>query len=295
MNVVSGTYHLFSQKRFRPHRLCGALYLTQFLIATLAEFSPALQKLTHPYIHVTLPITGCLQAIIACRTFTFLPTTKGEVQGYFSDKRTMSYDFILENVYFSGLIVFQSLYCYYPELFHAFPIVEVIFVFLPYFVIRPFFPKTSFRQSLSKTYGGEVSDRNKFFIYANVYFVKVFYIAGKHISGYYINYLLYTNNIPGSYDRTMRLLFLLAGWGATIAVFLHTLKFKHYLSARMAMLLYTGSFPLFYAAYASLYQLALLQPIILLICAVGILINFMPVYVQVLYQCFACLVLSNMK
>lgn len=293
MNIVSGTYHLFSQKRFRPHRLCGALYLTQFLIAILSEFSPSLQALTHPYIHITLPANGFLQAIIACRTFTFLPDTKGAVQGYFSDKRTMSYDFVLENVYFSGLLLFQALYYYHRELFTTFPIVEVILVFLPYYTIRPFFPKTSFRQSLNKSYGGEVSDKNKFFIYANLYIVKVFYLPGKHISGYYINYLLYTNTFPASYDGTMRLLFLLAGWGTTIAVFLHTLKFKNYLSARMAMVLYTGSFPLFYATYASLYKLVLMQPLIATMCAVGMAVNFMPVYIQVLYQCFACLTLTT--
>ena len=293
MNAIAGTYHLFSQKRFRPHRLCGFLYLTQFLIAVLAEFSPTLLNATYPYIHISLPITGFLQAIIACRTFTFLPTTKGEVQGYFSDKRTMSYDFILENVYFSGLIVFQSLYFHYPGLFRVFPIVEIVLVFLPYYAIRPFFPKTSLRKSMGRSY--EISDKNRFFISANIYFVKVFYVQAKHISGYYLNYLIYTNSFPTSYNGNMRLLLLLAGWGTTIAVFLHTLKFKKYISPKLAMVLYTGCFPLFYVVYVSLYKQILTQPIIALICALGILVNFTPVYTQVLYQCFACISLSILK
>ena len=292
MDAIAGTYHLFSQKRFRPHRLCGFLYLTQYLLAVLAEFSPALLNATYPYLHISLPFTGFLQAIIACKTFTFLPTTKGEVQGYFSDKRTMSYDFILENVYFSGRIVFQSLYFHYPVLFRAFPGVEIVLVFLPYYAIRPFFPKTSFRQSVGRS--NEISEKNKSFIIANIYFVKVFYLQAKHISGYYINYLIYTNSFPASYNGNMRLLLLLAGWGATISVFLHTLKFKKYIGPKVAMALYTGSFPLFYLAYASLYKLVLLQPIIAIICAIGLLINLTPVYIQVLYQCFACIAISLM-
>ena len=32
------------------------------------------------------------------------------VQGYYTDTRTMSYDWIQENIYFSGILLFSSFY-----------------------------------------------------------------------------------------------------------------------------------------------------------------------------------------
>merc|ERR1712070_408237 len=84
---------LFFTKKFRIHRLWELFY--------------------HPTREIlvwTLPLTGFIQSIIACKTFTFLPSTDGKIQGYYSDKRTMSYDWILENIYFSGLLAFSTLY-----------------------------------------------------------------------------------------------------------------------------------------------------------------------------------------
>ena len=39
-----------------------------------------------------------------------LPITLSVVQGYYTDTRTMSYDWIQENIYFSGILLFSSFY-----------------------------------------------------------------------------------------------------------------------------------------------------------------------------------------
>ena len=58
-------------------------------------------------------------------------------------------------------------------------------------------------------------------------------------------------------------MFLLGGWGTTISMFLHTLKFKKYLSARKSMIMYTGSVPFFIILYIYLALLTMQYKIVL--------------------------------
>jgi hypothetical protein len=62
----------------------------------------------------------------------------------------MSYDFIKENIYFSGLLLFQSVYLCFGKDIRANPYllpVEIIGTFFPYYTVRDLFPKSSFRHS----------------------------------------------------------------------------------------------------------------------------------------------------
>ncbi|KAJ3214097.1 CTP synthase ura7, partial [Clydaea vesicula] len=100
-------------------------------------------------------------------------------QGYFSDKRTMSYNFITENSFFALILLWQWLY--FNDQFYIFFkrtfALELLFVFCPY-IIRPLWPKTSFRDSMG--FPENKTDRNrKFYAYA-IFITKCFYVWAKH-------------------------------------------------------------------------------------------------------------------
>lgn len=288
---VSGTVHLFCQRRFGVHRFTGMLYLVMFVLAVLGEFFPVI--LDHlPHLHVVMPITGCLQAMIATYTFKFLGKN-ANVQGYFSDKRTMSYDFVFENVFFSGLLAFQSLYFHQKWIFRQCPPLEALCVFFPYFTIRKLFPRTRLRDSISND--KEKSAANKRFINIQTWTSKIFMCFGKHVSGLLCNYLMFLDAVPEHHHRTFRYQFILGGWGTTIAMFLHTMKFKGYLGARTAILAYTLVFPLFYCVYVALFDILLQQYDLTALALGGLVVNFGPQKLQIVWQIGVYLYLRHLR
>jgi len=222
-----------------------------------------------------------IQTVIACRTFVFLPRANEKEQGYYTETKAMTYEFILENMYFSGLLLFQSCYLCFGREITSNPMflpLEIVGVFFPYHTVRGFFPKSSFRHSTKN--GNQ---------YAMV--VKVFYCIAKHFSGYYINYLCFLGHFGDNPIMTwslLRRLLLLAGWGTTIAMFLQTLKFKKYISYRAAQILYAGSFPLFYSCYAALLLVAIEQWRITSLALIGLVVNFAPPKAQIIWQTVVC-------
>ena len=203
------------------------------------------------------------------------------MQGYFHNTKAMSHDFVVENAYFAGLLLFQSLYVSFPLMrsHWAFAPVEVVFVFLPYHTVREFFPKTSFRNSIN--HGKSM--------YARV--VKTFYVTAKHYSGYFVNYLCFLGILgsePILHWALVRRLLILGGWGTTIAIFLQTLKFKKYISMTSAIILYVGSFPLFFLGYAALVVVAFEHVWLTALTAVGLAVNFGPRWSQVVWQLLVC-------
>ncbi|GAG21154.1 unnamed protein product, partial [marine sediment metagenome] len=210
------------------------------------------------------------------------------VQGYYHDRKAMSYDFILENIYFAGLLFWQSIYLCFFKSFRQnnilFPL-EILLTFFPYYTIRNYFPKSSFRNS--------TNNGNK---YAVV--VKIFYCIAKHISGYYINYLCFLGifgNQPIIDYGILRKLLLLGGWGTTISMFLQTLKFKKYISSNVAMILYAGSFPLFYTCYLGLFAIFIQNYLIGCLTLVGLLFNFIPKKYQILWQLIICTIFITLR
>ena len=61
-------------------------------------------------------------------------------------------------------------------------VLEAVFVFLPYVVVRPFTPKTSFRDSLKRT--DNKSEKNSTFFFVETWITKIFYIFAKHFIGH---------------------------------------------------------------------------------------------------------------
>eukprot|EP00929_Paragymnodinium_shiwhaense_P092142 TRINITY_DN5200_c0_g1_i2.p1 TRINITY_DN5200_c0_g1~~TRINITY_DN5200_c0_g1_i2.p1 ORF type:complete len:335 (+),score=67.71 TRINITY_DN5200_c0_g1_i2:72-1076(+) len=288
---INATIHLFASPRFRMHRLVGMFYLIQFTLAVLAEVYPSILE-QFPQLHVTMPFTGCLQAVIATITFKFLGKNK-QVQGYFSDKRTLSYEFVAENVFFSGLLFFQALYYYHPWVVKAVPPIEAVCVFFPYYTIRKLFPRTRLRDSISND--KEKSDGNRQWINFQIWMSKIFMCFGKHMLGYLINYLIFLDAVPAHHHRSMRLMFILGGWGTTIAVFLHTLKFKGYLGPRAAILSYTLVFPVFYALFIAFADMLMEQYTITLMAFVGLMVNFGPQPLQIAYQAGVYVYLRHLR
>lgn len=179
--------NLFFARKFLLHRVTGLLYLLEYAAAFYLYFTdyPGFRK--SPLIWM-LPATGLFQSINAMYTFTFLPKkTKGFVfitidPGYFSDKHTMNYPFLVENSFFAMLLLFQWLYYddfFYGIIKNSFAI-EIIFVFFPY-VIRQIWPRTRFRDSLEST--KSKTKQNQLFYTVAIYITKAFYIWAKHYIG----------------------------------------------------------------------------------------------------------------
>jgi len=279
---VSGFFNslnaLFSPAKFRFHRLWGIVYLFQFFIACFLEIrgTPDWRLL------VSVPLTGIIQSIAACRIFKFLPNANDSTQGYYHATKSMSFDFIFENVYFAGLLLFQSCYMAFNKTMRAniaFLPIEIIMTFFPYYTVRTYFPKSSFRNSTKE------GDN----MFASI--TKYFYITAKHFSGYYVNYMLFLGALGDDpmhdWPLTRRLV-LLATYGTTIAVFLKTLSFRGYISPRTSMLLYIGIFPLFWTGYAALFATCFDHAWITILAFIGIFVNYGSWHMQVAYQTLVC-------
>jgi hypothetical protein len=282
VTFANATIHIFSGKKFRIHRLWGIVYLVSWAYACYGHFTGVFADGGNTDIFWVMPTVGWIQTVIACRTFTFLPKANDGTQGYYHETKAMSYDFIMENLYFAGLLLFQSVYlCWSVEL-RSNPVFlpfEILGTFFPYYTLRDLVPKSSFRHSTK-------DGKNQ---YAMV--VKVFYCIAKHMSGYYINYLCFLGKFgpnPIVDYALLRNLMLLGGWGTTIAMFLQTLKFKKYISNTAAMVLYAGSFPFFYACYFALFFVCQEYAALTFLAFVGLYVNFQSRNLQIAYQCFMC-------
>jgi hypothetical protein len=281
-SAATTTVRMFSLPKHRIHRLHGLVYLAQYAALCVVELCHARPT----FLLWTLPLSGFVQAIIASLSFRSLP--RRQTQGYFSDRGVMSYEFVLENVFFSGLLLFQALYYSFRPFPRALLPVEVVFVFFPYIVIRPFFPKTSIRASY--TADKERSERNDRVLGAFSRFTKVFYVTAKHFNGLFLNYLIFLGLLTAEQDRLMGFLFLLAGWGTTIAMFLQTLKVKKYIGPRTALLAYMAMFPFAYGCYSLLVGVTIRHAWVAAVTAVGLALNFGPRWVQIGWQCVVCAV-----
>ena len=96
------------QTRFLVHRIFGLAYLIEWFASIYLYLSNYPVYLASPLVW-SLPLTGVIQSITAVYYFWFLPK-KQDDPGYYSDKSTLSYNFVKENVFFAGLLLFQCIY-----------------------------------------------------------------------------------------------------------------------------------------------------------------------------------------
>ena len=210
-----------------------------------------------------------IQAHSAFFSFKVLPDL--EDAGYYSDVAVLSRTFVHENTFFQLMSTFGSIY-YAPTTLIA-PssnivlnklgkVVEYLFVFYPYVTIRTWFPRTKF-QSSTRT-----NAQNKTFYQYGALAIKLFYLWAKYFLGFYINFLVFLGNNEKeqnndqaighysngvdilSYDdlKFIRGLFLLNVGTVSIAVFLHTLRFKKVLPPKLAFGFYLTQIYLTFSA-----------------------------------------------
>jgi len=287
---------LFFSPKFFIHRVTGLLYLLQYIAVFYLYFADY-PLLLRSGLTVTLPLTGFIQSVIAARTFTFLPKGNNDDPGYYSDKSTLSYRFVVENSFFSLIALFQWVY-YRHDFYYAFRttpliLVENIFTFLPY-VFRPLWPKTHFRSSLKLSEKNKSNQNRNFFIVVT-WITKIFYVWAKHYIGYFLNYVRFLDRVTEEERYHIFLLMTFGAFATTISMFLHTLKFKKYIGPRTSYVIYMASYLATFYSFAMIANTFLKNGDLVLIAFVGMVLNFTSHKVQVAYQVVVMVVLNCMR
>lgn len=184
-------------------------------------------------------MNGILQAWSAYFSFKVLPNL--DDAGYYSDKAVLSRNFVHENVFFQMMTVFGSIYYNAParEALRSTLLgrcLEFIFVFWPYVLIRTFFPITRFSNA-GTTHKGRTTQNQKFYE-VGTFMVKIFFLWAKYFCGFYFNFLVFLNLVSEDKWPLVHGMFLLNGGTVSLAVFLHTLRFKKVLPAKLTFSLY---------------------------------------------------------
>jgi len=275
---------LFFSRQFIVHRVAGLLYLVQWVAALYLYFADY-EYFYNSILVWSLPLNGFVQSVIATMTFTFLPK-KQQDPGYYGDKSTLSYNFVMENIFFSGLLLFQCLYMhdiYRGYIQNLIPVaIETSFVFLPYFVFRPFFPKTSFRDSLGKE--RNKTDKNRAFFIIVTWVTKIFYVWAKHYIGFFLNYARFMDRITPSQVRHIYLMLIFSCAATTISMFLHTLKFKKYIGPKTSYLWYMASYMATFYSWVRIADVFVISWDLALLTLIGVALNFGPQAPQFFHQ-----------
>lgn len=221
------------------HRYMGMAYLLQYF-AVWIEFVTNYQ---HHAADSVLPhfiaLNGIVQGYSAFFSFKVLPDL--DDPGYYSDKAVASRKFVHENIYFSLLVVWGSIFYNegWRDKMQAHPLgqaVEIVFCFFPYVMIRPFFPTTAFSSAGSGRRSR--SDKNEAFYRYGTLAVKIFYLWAKYFLGFFVQFLWMMHKTTEQQSQFIKGMFLLNEGTISIAIFLHTLRFKGVLPAKLTFSLY---------------------------------------------------------
>ncbi|KXS21802.1 MFS general substrate transporter [Gonapodya prolifera JEL478] len=274
MYYAKGFVRLFFTKKFGLHRIVGLAFLIQYIATLYLALSDFEGSYRNSWLRTTLPLTGVLQTLTAIFTFTFLP--RKDDGGYVNDVGSISYQFVCENLFFVMLVCFQMMYLqesYYSNIKKYLWPVEYAFVFLPYYW-RVLFPITRFRTARAGL--KESRSTFKFYLIMN-WITKNFYLFGKHVIGFHLNYLRFANTMTPQDIKGAVLLDISGHFSTTIAIFLHTLRFKGYLPGWLAYSIYACSFVTAGVAFLVNWRSWFLyQPYIVLITIGGMMTNRVP-------------------
>lgn len=240
-------FTFFTHHRFRLHRLLGLSYLCLYVCAFHVYFAD-FSRFAASDLVWALPLNGVLQSVTAAYYFRFLPRKSDP--GYYADRSALSYEFVQENIFFALLLLFQWIFFndrfFVPSTVPHNPTSSrcvqawAFLVFCPY-AFRPLFPKTSFRDSLRNN-DRNSSQQNRSFFRVGTWVTKIFYLWAKHFIGFFMNYVRLVGRTTRDQVEHMYLLLLFSCFATTVSMFLHTLKFKGYLSAKKAFSLYVISY-----------------------------------------------------
>jgi hypothetical protein len=314
---------LFGGSHALLHRVMGLLYLLMYVSAWHAYTTDYEGTFLRSPLLWALPLLGLLQSLSATYFFySILP--KGSDPGYYSDNSTLSGNFVAENIFYAGLLLFQFLYvnpspkgtpltagvpfwgagipgadwlalgaegglgAFASRYAARVPLLvaELVFVFLPYQVLRPFVPKTSMRDSMKSD--TNVTEKNRLFYVIGIRVTKVFYSWAKWFIGIGANYLVFAGLVTSpTHVKEWYGLLLCSAFATTISMFLHTLRFKGYIGPKTSFSLYVASYLATFVYIVRVGDMFLgprAVPILLL-PTIGVLLNFVaPRAVQNAWQ-----------
>jgi len=273
---------IFLRKKFGYHRVVGLSYLIQYAIVVYLYFFDYPTFLKSPFLW-SLPLTGVIQSVVAVNTFTFLPKKQSD-PGYFSDKTVLSYAFIRENQFFALCLFFAWVY-YSDRFFWLFKLTfvpEALMVFFPY-ALRQAFPKTRMRDALANN-EKKNSEYNRTFFHYGTYVTKTFYIWAKHYIQYFLNYIVFLERADETTRYHLYLLLIFSCFATTISLFLHTLKFKGYISPRTSFSAYVISYLCTFYSFYQISGVFFANFDVFIICAIGVALNFTRFRYQLAWQ-----------
>jgi hypothetical protein len=237
---------------------------------------------------VTIALNGIVQATSAYFSFKVLPNLADA--GFYSDKAVLSRYFVFENLYYQIMSLFGSIY-YNDELRFQMQSsilgkgLELLFVFFPFVFLRPWFPTTRMSEA-----GTSISGRSKanerFYIIATL-MIKFFYLWAKYFLGFFINWYVFLGKPTGYEMKFIRGLFLLNVGTISIAVFLHTLRFKKLLAPRLMFSIYLGQVYATFSAVPIAYAMFTAHPLLASWCFAGLVCNMTRSRVMHAFWCSA--------
>ena len=211
----------------------------------------------------------------ASLTFKFLPND--ENSGYFSDKGILSRAFVKENVFYQLQTAFGAVWYSLGnerlEKSWLGKLMMIVFVFLPFAVLRPLFPTTRF-STTHKTKAKFRTKENSSFYALGTELIRYFYLYGKHCMGFGFNYLFFLGCLT---REDMKLwgtpLLLLNSGTVSIAVFLHTLRFKKIMKPTYAFSAYLAMAYASFLAVPPLTMKLARNPLVTYLVLQGLVIN----------------------
>ncbi|KAL7571398.1 hypothetical protein ACA910_007704 [Epithemia clementina (nom. ined.)] len=281
--------------RHMLHRYMGLVYLIQYPLAWI-EFARNYESAKDSYLPHLIALNGIIQAWSAFFSFKVLPELNDA--GYYSDKSVLSRSFVHENAFFQLMTVFGSLYyidgCR-AALRASWPgrVLEYVYMFWPYVLVRPLFPITRFKDAGS-THKGRSANYQKFYEIAT-YLVKIFYLYAKYFLGFYFNFLIFLD-LPTENDwRLLRGCLLLNIGTVSIAMFLHTLRFKKIFPGVMTFSIYLGQIYATILGIPFVYDIFASHPKLMALCLAGLLCNMTRSRKIHAVWCFAAMCLTSYK
>lgn len=276
LRFPGGVAYLFSQARFRTHRLVGAIFLIQYLIAVPMYLFDYERYLQSPLVW-SVPITGAIQSLNAATTFTFLPKT--DIPGFaaVADKSVLSYYTVVENGFYALQLVFVT--CYLREDLRA--KVRSLIVVEPYYCFFVFYLRevlwhSSRISSALKSTDKTTTEKNRLIMIVSAYGIKCFYLFAKHFVGFLPNYMIFLGRLTWDDQRLLYGVQVLSAYAATVSIFIHTLKFKGYIGPITALVAYDIIIPGFAYLYFNMSMVIMRNWDLAALCAVSLFMNLVP-------------------
>jgi len=113
---------------------------------------------------------------------------------------------------------------------------------------------------------------------------KSFYIWAKHFIGFFLNYVRFIDVVSPYHQKCVFLLLISGCFATTIAMFLHTLRFKGYLPARVSFGLYAIGYLSTFIGYGLIFPIFLQHNNLFFITLVGLVLNLVNNKLWNVYQ-----------